>query len=44
MNIGCCVIKPIGAKSRGSSIGRFGGTPGAPLSAVKVEAAPTSSV
>jgi len=32
-------MNPIGAKSRGSSIGRLGATPGAPLSAVKVEAA-----
>ena len=39
--IGCCVMKPIGVKSRGSSIGKFGGTPGAPLTAVNTDAAPT---
>ena len=33
MNIGCWVMNPIGVKSRGSSIGRLGATPGAPFSA-----------
>ena len=40
MNIGWWVMNPIAAKSRGSSIGRFGATPGAPLSAMKVEPRP----
>ena len=30
MNSGCCSTKPIDAKSRGSSSGRFGETPDAP--------------
>ena len=34
-------MKPIEVKSRGSSIGKFGGTPGAPLTAVNTDAAVT---
>ena len=44
MNIGCWLTKPMGRKSRGTWIGRLAGTPGAPASAVKVEAAANESV
>ena len=39
MKSGCSRMKQIGAKSRGSSIGRFGATPGAPGSARNGEVA-----
>ena len=39
MNRGCCRMNPIGAKSRGSSSGRLGATPGPPGSARNGEVA-----
>ena len=39
MKIGCCSTKPMAVKSRGSSTGRFGATPGPPGSARNTEVA-----